>query len=362
MQLIRRRLSAASQLAWRWASVAAALIALIAPSAVFGQSTPRWYRGNTHAHTLNSDGDTPADGVVRWYREHGYHFTLITDHEFITDVAPLNAMFGAAGRFLVISGQEVTQRVADASHPDGFRQAHVNALGVTRVVRPIGERNIATGMTVAATYARHLPAIKEAGGVPQVNHPNFRWSVPLQEMLELPDSTLFELWNGHPTVYNLGGTDSAGRVMPSTEALWDSLLTRGKLLFAVADDDSHSFRPQDAENTELARPGRGWIMVRADTLAADAILSALRRGDFYASTGVTLRDYHADAQVVRVDVAAARDARYLTEFIGKGGRVLGSATGTRARYRITGAEGYVRARVTDSAGRRAWMQPVRVTK
>src|SRR5689334_15655231 len=91
-------------------------------------SAPRWYRGNTHAHTLNSDGDSNPDDVVRWYREHGYQFTFITDHEFITDVAPLNALFGREGRFLVISAQEVTQRVADTGHPDGFRQAHVNAL------------------------------------------------------------------------------------------------------------------------------------------------------------------------------------------------------------------------------------------
>jgi hypothetical protein len=341
-------------LAWPLAGVAT-------PAAGQG-APPRWYRGNTHAHTLNSDGDSPADAVVRWYREHGYHFTFITDHEFITDVGPLNALFGAAGRFLVLSGQEVTQRVADPAHPDGVRQAHVNALGVTRVVRPIGDRQIASGMTIGATYARNLGAIRSAGGVAQVNHPNFRWSVPLAEMASLPDSTLFELWNGHPTVYNPGGPDSTGRWMPSTESLWDSLLTRGKLLFGIADDDSHHFRPEGAENADLARPGRGWIMVRADTLAADAILRALRRGDFYASTGVMLRDYEADGREIRVTIAPAGDRRYLTEFIGREGRVLAAVGGTSAVYRMTGAEGYVRARVTDSSGRRAWMQPVRVGK
>ena len=39
-----------------------------------GAQTPelRWFKGNTHAHSLNSDGDVPVDAVVRWYREHGY--------------------------------------------------------------------------------------------------------------------------------------------------------------------------------------------------------------------------------------------------------------------------------------------------
>jgi len=33
--------------------------------------TPRWYKGNTHTHTLNSDGDSHPDDVVKWYRSHG---------------------------------------------------------------------------------------------------------------------------------------------------------------------------------------------------------------------------------------------------------------------------------------------------
>ena len=78
----------------------------------------RWYRGNTHAHTLNSDGDAHPDVVVRWFRDHGYNFTFITDHEYVTDVAPLNALFGAAGRFAVFSAQEVTRKCARDSNAD----------------------------------------------------------------------------------------------------------------------------------------------------------------------------------------------------------------------------------------------------
>ncbi len=340
----------------------AVALALLSSAADAQAATQRWYRGNTHAHTLNSDGDSPPDAVVRWYREHGYNFTFITDHEFVTDVGPLNAMFGAAERFLVISGQEVTQHVADSTHPDGWRQAHVNALGITRVVRPVGERNIANGMTIAQTYARHVPAIRAGGGVAQVNHPNFRWSVRLTDMLDLPDSTLLEIWNAHVLVNNLGGADSAGNWFPSHEAVWDSLLTRGKLIYGVADDDSHSFQPADAENPDATRPGRAWIMVRADALTPEAILRSLSRGDFYSSTGVLLRSYHAEAKEIRLEVEPASDRRFVIEFIGSGGRVLATHSGTRAQYRLTRNERYVRVRVTDSGGRRAWTQPVRVAR
>jgi hypothetical protein len=138
------------------------------------------------------------------------------------------------------------------------------------------------------------------------------------------------------------------------------VLSRGRLLFGVADDDSHSFKPQDAENPDMARPGRGWIWVRADTLTAGAILRSLRRGDFYASTGITLRDLRVSPTEYRLEIAPAGDRRYLTEFIGQGGQVLARSTSLRPSYRITGSEGYVRTRISDSSGRMAWTQPVRI--
>src|SRR6187431_2304583 len=72
----------------------------------------RWFKGNTHAHTLNSDGDSTPDDVVRWYREHGYQFVVLTDHNFLTSVDGLNALHGASQRFLVVKGEEVTDKFA----------------------------------------------------------------------------------------------------------------------------------------------------------------------------------------------------------------------------------------------------------
>jgi hypothetical protein len=40
-------------------------------------ATARWYKGNTHTHTLNSDGDTTPDEVAKWYREHAYRFLVL---------------------------------------------------------------------------------------------------------------------------------------------------------------------------------------------------------------------------------------------------------------------------------------------
>lgn len=345
--------------------------ALLAVSAVLaspggaqepGHLSPlRWYRGNTHVHTSNSDGNRAPDDVVRWYREHGYDFLVITDHEYITDPARLNALYGRAGKFLVIRGQEVTQQVADSTHPGGPIQAHVTGIGISRVVAPLGDHGIAHGVTLARTYAHALAEIRAATGIAVINHPNFRWSVQLADLMHLPDSTLFEVWNAQPRINNLGGSDGSGHASLSTDALWDSLLTHGVLLFGVASDDAHDFRREAFEGPETTHPGGGWVMVRADTLTPEAIIAALRAGRFYASTGVTLADYSVTPREIRVVIQRPPrprdDRRFVTRFIGRGGRVLAEVPGMEARYEIEGDEGYVRATVTDSNGRRAWMQP-----
>jgi hypothetical protein len=349
------------------ALLAAALLALAQPaSAQRAREGARWYRGNTHAHTTNSDGNAPPAEVVRWYHDHGYAFVVVTDHEQITDVAPLNARYASPGRFVVLSGEEITQRVADETHPERRRQAHVVGIGLTRPVLPLGERGIAAGVTVASTYARNIAAVRAAGGIAQVNHPNFRWSIAPHDLAHVPDSTLFEVWSTHPLVNNLGGVDAAGAVALSTEALWDTLLTRGTLLYGVASDDAHEYRPEQLEDFQSTRPGGAWVMVRADTLTPAAIMAALRAGDFYASTGVLLDDYAASGREVRLRIAfpgrPGDDRRFTTRFIGRGGRVLAEVAGTSASYAIRGDEGYVRATVTDSNGRRAWMQPMWVRR
>jgi hypothetical protein len=346
-----------------WGPIATMLLLALCVSPA--QAQARWFRGNTHTHTLNSDGDSPPDSVARWYRDHGYSFLFITDHEKLTDPAPLNERFGKPGQFLLIMGQEVTQRVVDSTRArEPRRQAHMNSLGGSAVVMPQGPNGLASGITMSEGYARNIAAIRAVGAVPQINHPNFRWSVRLDDLLAIPDSTLMEIANAHADVNNQGGVDLDGRVVPSAEALWDSLLTRGKVVFAIGDDDAHSFKPQDNDVYDLTRPGRSWIMVRADTLTAPAILSAIRRGDFYASTGVTVRDLTIGPTELRLvmELKGTADQRYTTEFVGRGGRVLATVRGQEAVYKIRGDEGYVRARVVDSNGRRAWTQAVFIGK
>src|SRR5262245_6177682 len=95
----------------------------------------RWYKGNTHTHTLNSDGDSTPDDVVRWYREHGYRFLVLTDHNVLTSVDGLNALHGADEQFVVVRGEEVTDTF-------GGKPLHVNGLDLRSRVAPQGGSSV----------------------------------------------------------------------------------------------------------------------------------------------------------------------------------------------------------------------------
>jgi hypothetical protein len=305
------------------------------------QDTGRWYKGNTHTHTLNSDGDSTPDDVVRWYREHDYQFLVLTDHNFLTSVEALNALHGGGEQFLVVRGEEVTDRLGD-------KALHINGLDLAARVPPQG------GSTVVDVLQRNVDAIRKANGIPHINHPNFRWSITAQQLQQVRGNRLFEIFNGHHQVNNLGGGG-----VPGTEEAWDAILSAGTLLYGIAVDDAHTFKQPG--NPDVAGPGRGWVMVRSSRLDARAVVDALDRGEFYASTGVELSEYQVTPRQMTVAVKATAYSKYRVQFIGKGGRLLKEIVEPKATYDISGTEGYVRARVLESNGRIAWCQPVLVT-
>jgi len=64
--------------------LAVTLLVLAAdPVAPRGPAEASWWKGNTHTHTLWSDGDAAPELVVRWYRDHGYDFLALTEHNVL---------------------------------------------------------------------------------------------------------------------------------------------------------------------------------------------------------------------------------------------------------------------------------------
>ena len=143
-------------------------------------------------------------------------------------------------------------------------------------------------------------------------------------------------------------------------------------------------------------PGRGWVMVKAPHLTAENVVGGLERGDFYASSGVTLDEVVCEGGELRLAIRAEPGVTYKTQFIammkdapldsepkldkdGKElsvtrvyspeiGKVVAESPARTPSYRFTGKELYVRAKVTSSRPHPnpyakgdvevAWTQPV----
>ena len=292
----------------------------------------RWYKGNLHSHTINSDGDSSPDTVARWYKERRYNFLALTDHNYFTDPQGLEAFLGAKDRFLLITGEEVTSRHGDAP-------VHVNAFRLEQTIEPL------FGKSILSTIQGNVDAIRSAGAVPSLNHPQFRWAIDAAGLAGVRNLGLFEIYNAHPDTNDEWGL----------EEMWDSALTSGRELYGIAVDDAHQFKQFGPGRSN---PGGGWVEVLAQELSEEAILAALGRGDFYASTGVKLGELQRGPERLRLTVSQQGDRRYRTVFVGKEGRVLARETGVEATYQLQPGDGYVRATVTDSAGGKAWVQPV----
>ncbi|MBI4810723.1 MAG: hypothetical protein HY800_04645, partial [Ignavibacteriales bacterium] len=240
--------------------------------------------------------------------------------------------------FILIPGEEVTDRAEN-------KPVHLNGIGIKEQVAPQG------GTTILETIQNDIDAIHEAGGIAQINHPNWRYSFNDTVLSEVKNVKLLEIYNIHVenNNYSAGG-------YPGMEKIWDKVLSRGVLLYGVISDDAHDYLGEFT--ADKSPPGTGWIMVRAKELTAEAITASLEKGDFYGTVGVRLKDIIITDDEYTLEIEPFGDAKYTTLFIGKDGKILKEDFSTTATYHFKGDEKYVRAKVICSSGDFAITQPV----
>ncbi len=298
-----------------------------------------WAKGILHCHSTESDGDIPPQAVADWYKDHGYQFVVLTDHEKVTDVAALDK--DPNDQFIVIPGEEM------ALNWRGL-PIHANAIGLAKTVRSPGPL-VSRGKSVASM----VDYIRKAGAIPMVNHPSWYYSLSHRELLQIEGPWLLEMANMGGDCFNEG--DAAHL---SLEQTWDVLLSEGKTVYAAATDDAHHYKEFKPANIN---PGRGWVVVRVADLTPAKVLDALANGRFYASTGVELAAYAFDGKTMKVKVVSKEAQTYRIRFVGKYGRILQETDGTSTSYKIPSARernDYVRCKVICSDGTVAWTQPV----
>lgn len=304
--------------------------------------TEPWFRGNTHTHTIKSDGDSAPEVVVKWYHDRNYNFLIITDHNKFIDPKQITMPADARKDFLLIPGEEIT----------GSKTIHTTAMNINKVASWKYNHQ-----DKSQIIQLHVDEAIKAGGTAILNHPNFRYAVSVKDILPVRKLYMFELFNGHPSVHNNGDHKHV-----STEEMWDQMLTKGMKIFAVAADDAHNYK---VISPKKANPGRGWVMVQAPKLDADIITKAMNQGNFYSSTGVFLKTCNRGDNTYQIEVDDKKTRNELTffpetlgkhvvegtegyqiEFIGPNGQVLKTINGRKGDFTINTEIPYIRAKAT----------------
>jgi len=400
-------------------------------SAATKKEETRWLKGNLHTHTLWSDGNDFPEMVGQWYRDQGYNFLALSDHNILSegdkwlsiaeskrqnldvavkkyrerfpDVIKVRAgakgeeirlstlddvkkLVEKPGQFIMIQSEEVTSNFPTTGTDGKERRlpVHMNATNVAELIPP------ATGTSVRDIIRKNFQAAEAQAKklnrpiVTHLNHPNFQWGVTAEDLASVVEERYFEVYNGHP------GTNTRGdATRPSTDKIWDIANTirlaqlNAEPLFGLGTDDSHHYH---TPGMMRSTPGRGWIMLRAKDLSVDSVMAALKSGNFYASSGVTLRDvkYDPSTKKITVEIEPDGDAVFTTDFVGTPkdfadggktpldseavGKTFASVTGTTASYTLSGDELYVRAVINsnkppavpsyENQHAQAWTQPV----
>ncbi len=269
-----------------------------------------WFRGNTHTHSTLSDGEWPLERVVAFYRDQGYAFLAMTDHDVFTDLSRFTTP-----EFLGLSSDEVTVRGRD----------HIVGLHLKGLVDPFTD------------HQSTIAAINDHGGLAVLAHPNWS-SFSVERCLQLHGYAAIEILNVVCNYLEYNGF---------AVHYWDQLLTQGVRVWGIAADDAHRIPYQGA---------RAWIMVNAERLATEDILGNIRAGNFYASTGPDFQGFEVAGSTIRVRCTPAIEIRFMTGGLNPAFRVRGEGL-RQAEYTPRSGDPYVRVEVVDAQMQSAWSQP-----
>lgn len=272
------------------------------------------YRVNLHTHTTVTDGAKSPEEVIQLYRDAGYDAIALTDHWVYHPTKH------AENGLLVLSGVEYNSKFT------GAREGHFHILGLGMTHDPCIEEH--------ASAQETIDAIKNAGGTVILAHPAWSLNSPAQ-ILALHGIDATEIYNSVSNVHMSRRPDSS--------LIVDMLGAQGCFFPLVADDDTHYYDGDECY---------AWIMAEAAECTEEAILAAVREGNFYATQGPEVHAFREGDEIV-VKCSPCDEIVFFSDclwckrvFTGDGLR--------EARYQINELDHYVRVQVTDKSGKRGF--------
>jgi len=294
----------------------------------------RFWRGNLHTHSTRSDGALDPAEVCRRYKAEGYDFIALTDHFVGCFGYPIvdTTAYRTDG-FTTLLGAEL-----HSGAMENGELWHILAVGLPPEFMPgnaPGFRPVAGQETGPELAAR----ARAAGAFVAIAHP--QWSgMTLADARSIDAAHAVE-------IYNHGCEVGAAR--PDGSALADLLLSEGRALTLCATDDAHFTEPDHFG---------GWVMVRAQQNSPELLLAALKAGEYYSTQGPELRDITLDGNVLTV--ASTAVVSVIVQGAGSAAQAVHGQSMTLSRQLLDRFKGsdWIRVTVIDSAGRRAWSNPI----
>lgn len=309
-----------------------------------------WYKGNLHSHTSNSDGMLKPEESVELFKNRGYHFLCLSEHDTYTDYRD---RFNTE-EFIILPGLEASAVLYEKKGSVHRKKVHHihGILGTDKMqreaVKPLFhhmerlEPLIYYGKWDGAAVARQMvDELAARGCAATYNHPI--WSRVREEDF-IHTKGIFGL-----EIFNYNTVNECG--MGYDVTYWDVMLREGIRIHGLATDDNHN------EGLFDDACG-GFIWVKADSLSHDHIIKALLSGNYYSSAGPEIYDWGVRNRTVYVECSPVNRVNFVAgNFVGAGRTVMcddWDQIMTDAKFKLSGDETYVRVECTDARGRTAW--------
>lgn len=301
----------------------------------------RKYKGNIHTHSTRSDGEYAPEQVVSAYKERGYQFICLSDHEIYYKSRQFDTK-----DFIVIDGYEMA-----CEREGNFNAASFHIHGLLDESIPLGnafehdEKHEKPKYQSLDTVQNMINEMIKRGNLIIFNHPNWSGNT-YEELLALNGYCAVEIYNHQSQIEEACGY---------SVSYWDYLLQHGRKVFGVAADDAHG-----GDYKELCSEFfGGFICVQAGKLEQQSIIDAIKAGSFYSSNGPQINDIRVKDGKLEVKCSEVKRIQFVA--YPEHGRVVYSRNGALIRsgsYQIKGNETYIRVECVDASGNTAWSNPV----
>lgn len=310
-----------------------------------------FYKGNMHCHSTMSDGSLTPNELKKEYKEQGYSFLAITDHEHI-----INHSYLDDDEFITITSAEysikefpeqstLVNKRMKVCHLNLYakKQDNDTTICYNSTLDHFSKGKIRENLSKLPEYKRIYGAeginklikkANESGFFVCYNHP--RWSLE-----NYADYSGYDgLWGVE--IFNYSCLREG--LYDYDINVFDDFLRDGKMIYASCGDDNH---------LKVNQFG-AFVMVNAASLTYDNIINALLNGNFYSSMGPEIYEIYTENNKVYIKCSKAKQITVSTS--GRRSESRNTQNGeylTEAVFDIFEDDGYIRLDVIDEFGKRA---------